>query len=260
MSASPESTGKTTNLRRSPTRSTSPAPPPMSPITPPLGPTLLPDDADAAASTLAWPPQPLTHSSHPSHQIGILPPPPEPLDFESNPDVIALKSAISVLQVQKGRATRDIQTLNQVRAEALADPEAFLKDLAAGTVKPRDDFAFPSNDSDQDRPERNNTPSKPRRQTDKPRVWSALPKPQAVVRCPPINWSQYAVVGESLDKLHAEQVTRPSQGTPAVFGPDGLYHTSGEGTRETYTGVAAPYDPGRDAIDRKFKSNKWRAA
>ncbi|KAG5949980.1 hypothetical protein E4U53_005585 [Claviceps sorghi] len=256
MSGLPQFTGKATNSSRSHPRSPSPVPPPMSPITPPLAPTLPPDAAAAAAGNLPRPRQPLTHSSQPSQQMGIPPPPPEPIDFDSNPDVIALKSAISVLQVQKGRATRDIQALSRIRAEALADPEAFIKDLAAGNVKPRDDaaFGFGSDDSDQDDEETDKkTPA--RRQTGKPKVWSALPKPQDVVRCPPINWAQYAVVGESLDKLHAEQVSRPSQGTPAVFEPGGLYNAGGEGVQETYSGVAAPYDPARDAIDRKPKRN-----
>ncbi|KAG5929904.1 hypothetical protein E4U42_003965 [Claviceps africana] len=239
----------------------------MSPITPPLAPAQPLGAAIGAAGNPPRPRQPLTHSSQPSQQMGIPPPHPEPIDFESNPDVIALKSAISVLQVQKGRATRDIQDLSRIRAEALADPEAFIKDLAAGNVKPRDDsaFVFGSDDSDQDSQEKDNNPPTARRRTDKhkhkhkhkhkPRAWSALPKPQNVVRCPPINWAQYAVVGESLDKLHAEQVSRPSQGTPAVLGPGGLYRTGGEGAQETYNGVAAPYDPARDAIDRKPKSS-----
>ncbi|KAG6008954.1 hypothetical protein E4U21_003504 [Claviceps maximensis] len=254
MSALPRTTGKATDLSRSRARSNSPAAPPMSPITPPLAPMLPPpDDVAVAAMGIPRPRQSLTHSTQPSQQMGIPPPPPETIDFESNPDVIALKSAISVLQVQKGRATRDIQALSQIRDEALADPEAFIKDLAAGNVKSRDDFAFGSDDSDQDSVENVKKPSVKRR-TDKRRAWSALPKPQDVVRCPPINWAQYAVVGESLDKLHAEQVRRPSQGTPAVFGAGGLYNASGEGKQEVYSGVAAPYDPGRDAIDRKPKS------
>lgn len=248
------STGKAATSRPRP-RSTSPVPPPMSPITPPLPPTLPSDDVALAASNIPQPRLPLTHSSQPSQQIGIPPPPPEPIDFESNPDVIALKSAISVLQVQKGRAARDIQALNKIKEEALAEPEAFVKDLAAGNVKPRDDFVFGADDSDKD-DEENENESPVRGQSDKPRAWSALPKPQDVVRCPPINWAQYAVVGESLDKLHAEQVSRPSQGSPAVFGPGGLYNVKTEGKQEPYSGVAAPYDPARDAMDRNPKKKK----
>lgn len=183
------------------------------------------------------------------------------MDFESNPDVIALKSAISVLQVQKRRATGDIQALNRVKGEALDDPEAFVKDLAAGKVKPRDDFVFGATDSDDedmdDEDSDGKRSSQQQQDESKPREWSSLPKPQDVVRCPPINWAQYAVVGESLDKLHVEQVSRPSQGSPAVFGSHGMmYEIKNEGKREKYTGPATPYAPGKDRIDRKSKNKK----
>ncbi|KHN94494.1 uncharacterized protein MAM_07682 [Metarhizium album ARSEF 1941] len=241
-------------------RSASPIRPPMSPITPPLAPAQ-PRDVPPAAAELPPARQTYTHSSQPSQQIGIPPPPPEPIDFEQNPDVIALKSAISVLQVQKRRATGDIQTLNRIKDEALDDPESFMKDLAAGKVKPRDDCLFESVDSDEhdgDTGGENSRSKRSSRQDEesKPREWSSLPKPQDVVRCPPLNWAQYAVVGESLDKLHAEQVARPSQGLPAVFGPNGMYDIKTEGKQEKYTGVAAPYAPAKDRIDRKSKGKK----
>ncbi|TWU78021.1 hypothetical protein ED733_006492 [Metarhizium rileyi] len=241
-------------------RSTSPVPPPMSPITPPLAPAR-PSDAPPAAGTLPPARQTFTHSSQPSQQIGIPPPPPEPIDFELNPDVIALKSAISILQVQKRRATGDIQALNRVKDEALDDPKSFMKDLAAGKVKARDDFDFEAADSedelqDMDAVASNGKRSSRQGEEPKPREWSSLPKPQDVVRCPPINWAQYAVVGESLDKLHAEQLGRPSQGSPAVFGSNGVYNIKNEGKQEKISGVAAPYAPGKDRIDRKTKSKK----
>ncbi|RYC54702.1 hypothetical protein CHU98_g11504 [Xylaria longipes] len=87
-----------------------------------------------------------------------------------------------------------------------------------------------------------------------PPPWTQIPKPQNVVRCPPINWSQYAVVGESLDKLHNEQVRRPAQGTPATLTPEGRFEfKGGDGKQEQYIGVAAPYAPGKDKIDGKSK-------
>ncbi|KAG6052926.1 hypothetical protein E4U17_005215 [Claviceps sp. LM77 group G4] len=267
------STGKAPSFTPSRRGSTSPVPPPMSPITPPLAPTPPDDAADAADSYLSWHSrQPLKHSSQSWQQMGIPPPPPEPIDFDSNPDVIALKSAISVLQVQKARAVRDIQTLNKVRKEALADPDAFITDLADGNVKAREDFVFGgSDDSDQDSEDKEDDeddeeeddddyeepPVQQQQHNHKSRPWSALPRPQEVVRCPQINWAQYAVVGGSLDKLHAEQLSHPSPGQPAVFGPGGLYTVSGEGAHnKTHSGVVGPYEPGRDGIDRKLKSKK----
>ncbi len=40
---------------------------------------------------------------------------------------------------------------------------------------------------------------------------------------PPVNFDKYGVVGEALDKLHAEQVSRPPQGSPVAIAPDGTY-------------------------------------
>ncbi|RCI07812.1 hypothetical protein L249_5790 [Ophiocordyceps polyrhachis-furcata BCC 54312] len=210
-------------------------PPPVSPITPTLPPAHLSD---------VTPQQPLpspvsrlpvyTHAKQPDQVAAQPPPPPEPIDFDTNPDVLALKSAISVLQVQKKRAAADIHSLSSARDAALDDADAFVRDLAAGNVNA-------SNAAD----------------VDNAKPWTSLPCPQDVVRCPPINWSQYAVVGDSLDKLHAEEVRRPSQGIPATVGPDGSYEFKGvEGPRETYPGVATPFAPGKDRIERKPKAKR----
>lgn len=210
-------------------------PPPVSPLTPTLPPARLPDATSPQQplpSPLARPC--LTHSSHPAAVAAIAPPPPALLDFDSNPDVLALRSAISVLQVQKKRATADVHALSKARDAALDDPDAFVRDLVAGKV---------------------NAPR--RRDGDgASKDWSSLPQPQDVVRCPPINWAQYAVVGSSLDKLHAEQVSRPTQGTPASVGADGTYEFRGDGRRDRYPGVAAPYAPTKDRIERKPKAKK----
>ena len=228
-------------------RSASPSRPPVSPITPPLAPS---EPPSTSAQPFPPPRQGFTHEP-PPQQIGIPQPPPEPINFEANTDVIALKSAISVLQVQKSRATRDIQALNKAKTEALEDPAAFLEDLATGKVQPRQDYAFGADGVEDDEDEGGGDSSESTQ-----RAWSSLPKPQQVVRCPPINWSQYAVVGDSLDKLHADQVARPSQGAPAVYGSGGTYDTRMEGKQERYVGVAAAYEPGRDLLEKKAKPKK----
>ncbi|KAL5088798.1 hypothetical protein Trisim1_006213 [Trichoderma cf. simile WF8] len=243
-------------------RPSSPVPPPMSPITPTLPPAQLsssgaadkgssrtvtavpvpvpPAAAAAQQQPTAQQQQParstLSHSQQ-SDQVGLPPPPSKPIEFESNPDVIALKSAIAVLQMQRMRATADIQALSQIKNDAVEHPDEFARDLAMGKVgrgaQPDDETTT--------------------------RAWVAqpIPKAQDVVRCPPINWSQYAVVGESLDKLHAEQVSRPTQGTPATIGAGGVYQfKGGDGKQEEYPGVAAPYAPLKDKIEKKTKSRK----
>ncbi|KAL0938966.1 uncharacterized protein CTRU02_205576 [Colletotrichum truncatum] len=254
-------------------RSSSPARPPISPITPTLPPARL---ADPSAPFAADRPV-LTHSTQPpaAAASAIPPPRPEPIDFDSNPDVLALKSAISILQLQQKKAAADIQALSQAKNAAISDPAAFLADLSTGKVHAQGDKLFPESDSDSD-DEAESKESKhslaagfenmkasdgateQAKAPEKPRPWESLPKPQNVVRCPPINWSQYAVVGESLDKLHADQIARPSQGTPATLGPTGTYEFTGAsgGNQRPFIGVAAPYTPGKDRIDKKTKGGK----
>jgi hypothetical protein len=286
----------------------------------------------------------------------MAPPPTQPIDFDSNPDVLALKSAISILQLQRARATADIQSLSRARDAALARPATFAADLEAGRVRVEGDALFggaraaraaataaaaddspSSSDSDSDSesededddddparqeetpesetkadggggdgdtlmtdtppmaadgpsnpppPPTTATPTptpttKPKRKKGKqkpttpstapaPAPWQTLPKPQSIVRCPPINWAQYGIVGESLDKLHAEQVAAPTPGAPMVLGPGGTYEFKAGGAADQSSsaaggggeqprrlvGVAAPYNPMRDKVEKKGKGGK----
>jgi hypothetical protein len=52
-----------------------------------------------------------------------------PISESDNVDVIALRSAISILQLQHQTAERDIRALDRLRQEALKDPEAYVKEL-----------------------------------------------------------------------------------------------------------------------------------
>ncbi|KAK3902410.1 hypothetical protein C8A05DRAFT_33888 [Staphylotrichum tortipilum] len=318
------------------TRSPSPTRPPVSPITPTLSPTQLPAGCAAATTTVPPPtatvPQSalsdfalgrpaFTHTSQ-TDQVGAAPPPAQPIDFDSNPDVLALKSAISILQLQRARATADIQSLSHARKAALADPAAFIADLNSGRVRIQGDplttgapavSAVPDSDDDsssdddegdseqpgqqEDTPDSetkpgnadtpmtdgtNPPPTKPKQPTRKkgkqkqppstttpappaPPPWLNLPKPQSIVRCPPINWAQYGVIGESLDKLHAEQLAAPNPGAPAVLGPGGTYEfKAGEqgaaggvgGPGRRLVGVAAPFSPMRDRVERKGRGGR----
>lgn len=230
------------------TPSASPRRPPMSPITPSLSPSShspgqlnppLPnlglDDVrsgDGAAPRLS-------HSTHPDQVPTIPAPPPQPLDFEDNVDVIALKSVISTLQMQSRRAEEDIRTLRDVKAEALQRPEDFARHIAGmadrSTAIPAASTTFTNEDGP---------------------GWPKLPERISVARCPPINWSQYAVNGQALDALHSEQAVRPTQGAPATFS-DGVYnYNTGSVRQEEYLGPAMPYDPQRDKLGKKGKSKK----
>ncbi|KAK4158136.1 hypothetical protein C8A00DRAFT_11047 [Chaetomidium leptoderma] len=341
-----------TNLRRASTSSqaSSPSRPPISPITPTLGSAQLPTASPAGPVTTAAAPATMattTHASIPdfalgrpvfthttqTEQVGIAPPPAQPIDFDSNPDVLALKSAISILQLQRARATADIQSLSRARDAALANPEAFAADLESGRVRVEGDPLFsgagragglPGDDSDSDsesesdpdeqqEPEDGNVrqevtpgsedktdsdnadmadapnPRKPKPKgkhnpnttttttdTTQPPPWHKLPKPQSVVRCPPINWAQYGVIGESLDKLHAEQVAAPTPGAPIMLSTGGTYaFRAGEGgtsqggsspaaggqqqqQQRRLVGIAAPYNPMRDKLEKKGKGGTKR--
>ncbi|KAL2122469.1 hypothetical protein VTJ04DRAFT_2924 [Mycothermus thermophilus] len=281
--------GGGTTARQRHTSASSPSRPPVSPITPTFAPAQAPPAGAATAaaattSTANIPPFSLdrptfTHTTQ-TDQIGVPPPRAEPIDFESNPDVLALKSAISILQLQRNRAAADIQALSRARDAALARPEEFAADLLAGRVrmegdpllapsaatgysgsggggeeaegdsdsssesdsepdpssstgdgqgKPQPQETTPDSEPTQQQPpngksKRKSKPSTNQQQpTEPPPPWRTLPKPQTIVRCPPINWAQYGVVGESFDKLHAEQLAAPTPGVPAVLGPGGTF-------------------------------------
>ncbi|KAK3362939.1 hypothetical protein B0T25DRAFT_525842 [Lasiosphaeria hispida] len=317
-------------------RASSPTRPPISPITPTLGPAQL----SAAPSVDTIPDfalgRPVFIHSQPDQVAVPAPPAVEPVAFDENPDVLALKSAISILQLQRARAAADMQALSRAKAAALADPHTFVADLAAGRVGvDGDPLMFPnagyseeddedtSEDDDEElgdedaeeksppgstdgidghlessttpstkhmdadgdipmtvnsiKPDTNATRTQPSRtdkkhkgkqkrstqETREANAWRKLPKPQSVVRCPPINWVQYGVVGESLDKLHAQQVAAPTPGAPLSLGPGGTYsfkagdlsNPSGEPPRRL-VGIAAPYTPGRDKIEKKAKGGR----
>lgn len=256
-------------LRTSPPPSTTPPPrPPISPITPPLLPASDPSPPDF--SLLDHRPL-LTHSPSPKR---LMPPPraaPDPIDLDANPDALALRSAISILQLQRARATADMQALGRAKAAALADPGGFVADLVGGRVRGEGDLLLGtgegSSSEDDDVKEEDEDGAATTRKRQKgdssaapPPPWTKLPRPQTVVRCPPVNWAQYGVVGESLDKLHAEQVAAPTAGVPASLGPGGAFEfkAAGDGQQreppaKRLVGVAAPYAPGKDKIEKKRK-------
>ena len=180
--------------------------------------------------------------------------------------------------MQRQKATGDIQALDAAKRAALLEPARFTKDLMEGQVgiegdklfverqgQGLDDSDSSSSDSDSgdggsgDKEDVKMKGASPHGTKEETPAWRTLPKPQNVVRCPPINWSQYAVVGESLDKIHNEQLSQPNLGTLAVVKPDGTFEFKGTGAGEQrkLSGVAAPYTPGKDKlVDKKPKGGK----
>jgi len=192
-------------------------------------------------------------------QIGIAPPPPIPIDFEDNPDTLALKSAISILQLQRRTAERDIKILRRIKERATEEPLAFTDALAKGQIKTvAADQISESEGEDEDVEMfvdgggQNINGSKDDGDLKKQREWERVPGQQNVIRCPPVNWNQYAVVGDSLEKLHQDQLSRMSEGMPQRF-VEGQYRFGGEGQRRpSHLGnvISAPYTPGKDVVEK----------
>lgn len=174
-------------------------------------------------------------------------PSPVPISESDNPDAIALRSAITVLQLQKQKALNDIKTLDELKRAAAADPEGFSRELIAGrlTQEDRQSHSFidtdlqPGGEDDDDDDEMSAPDSS---------KFGKLPKPQNVVRMPPINWSKYQVVGESLDKMHEEQRNRPYAGAPR----------QDSSQRAPEHVIAAPYRPLTDKIESPGKGKAKR--
>ena len=237
--------------RRSQSRSQSPNRPPVSPITPTVQaaqlarPASLPDARPRVAPPQA-PPTPAFRQQPSS----------VPISESENPDAIALRSAISLLQLQREKSKRDLKALEDLKQQAIQDPHAFVRSLQdqhndqqrmpAGILTPTlsDIAEQAAKESADGRSGGDNMGArKDSAQVDaadkeSPR-FPTIPQPQNVVRCPPVNWAKYHVVGESLDKLHEEQKRYPGSSEPP---------RAQNGTRAPPHRVAAPYSPFVDGV------------
>ncbi|KAH0556963.1 hypothetical protein GP486_005249 [Trichoglossum hirsutum] len=272
-------------------RSNSPPRPPVSPITPVLSPATL--ALPTASATVASTPSATvttsttttTTTANPLHQQAHTAPPPAavhsaafiqrpasvPISESENPDAIALRSAISILQLQRERSKADLRALQSLKEKAVAEPEEFAHDLLAGRIGTADQSGgllggdlgdvfhhqghggmktpsfMPVADEVGDKMDIDGDDDKESR-PDHPSKFSPIPTPQNIIRCPPINWAKYHVVGESLDKLHEEQRRRPTQGEPQRDG-------NGRGTtRAPVSVVAAPYRPFVDRVAEPMRT------
>ena len=214
-------------------RSSSPPAPPYSPITPVM------TTSDLAASNGDF--------GDVRPEGSLQPPPPMPFSESDNADAMALRSAISILQIQRQQALRDMKALEEEKKLAVANPEDFADAVAAGQIKTTRSgalFVGPH----PDRPQRATSDLQDDMDIDgdvegKPipqkLEFGDFPGAQNVVRCPPVNWAKYHIVGESLDKLHEEQRARPAPGQP---------HADMESERAPQHVIAAPYNPWTDIL------------
>lgn len=258
--------------------SVSPDTPPYSPLTPVLASKHVSGLNEALHQQNAPPdnqpqpePQPQQRQDQPRQTKPLL-----PFSESDSPDAIALRSALSILHIQRQNTLRDLKTLERQKQIAKADPEAFAADLIAGRVKtvrssgglgiiapqPRKEYT-PAKEEEEDDTDNlaavsYNRQKQQQKQEQQSLQHSAddsqqqqrqrskfedMPGPQNVIRAPPINWAKYHIVGEPLDRLHEEQQTRPSPGQPRRDGDESI--RPGLGSKHV---IAAPYSPWTDRL------------
>lgn len=188
----------------------SPERPSYSPVTPTLSEATLPNQQ---------------YSQEPSTDF-IEQPEALPVSLDDNPDAIAMRAALSILQMQRQQSLRDIRDLDKMKTAAIEDPEAFVERLKAHELSaaPRQgvdvDYDDPE-DEDADQAE----PRLPR-----------FPDAQNVVRAPPVEWSKYGIVGEPLDQMHELQRRYPGSDLSRTSKPPQPHQ------------IAGPYKPFSDRL------------
>ena len=168
-------------------------------------------------------------------------PPPLPLSLDENPDAIALKATITLLQMQRQQSLKDIRDLDRLKDIALEDPRGFADALRAGNLKKPhpgeitfDDVEY--EDDTEDSPIKEDADTK----------FGRLPNAQNIARCPPIEWSKYHVMGKPLEDLHNLQKQYPGA-TPTEL----ANHSA-----RPYE-VASPYQPFNHKLDIKKPSKGY---
>lgn len=164
-------------------------------------------------------------------------PDPLPLSLDENPDAIALRAALSILQIQRQQALRDMKDLDRMKEAALKDPEQFVKDLEQGKLSHSSRTGIENEES-------GSLEIQPRNQ--ELSKFGTFPTAQNVVRAPPVEWAKYHIVGEPLDRLHEVQQHYPGFTENSSTSVDSLQPHE----------VAAPYRPFLDRLDQNQSSSK----
>ncbi|RPA89894.1 hypothetical protein L873DRAFT_1831863 [Choiromyces venosus 120613-1] len=158
--------------------------PPRSPLPPP--PYF--SASTTTTTTIAYNPTTTTTAPCPTNTSPSRTPPPRSPTLKpetnKNTDSIALSSALRLLILQRERAKRDIQILEQLRTEALDAPVEFMNALSLKSPP---------------------SPTSPTSSTSTSPSGVRLPKPQEIYKCPPIEWEKYRILPTPLERLHEEQ-------------------------------------------------------
>jgi hypothetical protein len=255
------STSSTPSEQRDRQRSSSRSPdrPPVSPITPTSAVAQLAPSEPSAPRPRVVPPPAATF---------IHPPPSVSISESENPDAIALRSAISLLQLQREKSKRDLKALEELKAAAVSNPQTFVRSLqeqSAHASKSKGDVLTPTlaglseaagaelGEDGEGGEEHNGATRKDSAGVEAPTTAKsklpAIPEPQNIIRCPPVNWAKYHVVGESLDKLHEEQRRYPGSAEPP---------RTHQGSKAPPHAVAAPYSPFTDGVGPQSTPQPWQ--
>lgn len=146
----------------------------------------------------------------------------EPVNLDENPDAIALRAAIEALQSQREKSLSDIKDLDRIKKGAKENPEGFLAKIRAGGLSTTERGQ-----------KQNETESSAPKDSD----LNPFPIAQDIVRCPPIEWSKYHIVGEPLEQMHNHQRRRP-----------GSIHDNENQTGDRV--ISAPYRPFSDPLNQ----------
>lgn len=155
--------------------------------------------------------------------------------------------------MQREKSKRDLKALEELKAAAVADPQAFARslqeqraqashvyqDILTPTLSGLADTAGHGDEHVKLVDARNDTTLMDTKAA--PPQFPAIPQPQNIVRCPPINWEKYHIVGTPLDKMHEEQQKWPGSAEPP---------RTKSGQRAPPHSVTAPYSPFTDGVNR----------
>lgn len=108
-----------------------PVPPSSSSFAPELSTSPLTTPQYPSQNETSFQPTFATAQSPPRNVLPAIPPT-IPIDERDNIDHIALSAAIYALQIQREKAAKDIRLLQKIKAQAMAEPEAWLEQHAMG--------------------------------------------------------------------------------------------------------------------------------
>jgi hypothetical protein len=157
-----------------------------------------------------------------------------PVNLDENTDAIALRAALSILQLQRQQGLKDIRDLEKMKAAAIKDPDGFVEHLRASKNSTTEREGV---EVDVDGDEDSETDGSAEDASDS--KFPKFPAAQNVVRAPPIEWAKYGVVGEPLDKIYKVQQQNPGA-------------TLGQPPQEPHQ-IAAPY---KHFVDRSSAPKK----